>query len=278
MGNLSLNGPGCLGTYTGSYGTTCALAGAGPSVTVTAVFRGCGHSHGGIGVIGRAPLGALAESIEGEAPVYGGSDDLRQQLARELHDSVVQTLQLMLVEMEQFKREQFDPQMVVNTVSGYQAHTREVLNELRELLYGLRDESVLETGFTDGIRSLIVNFEQRTGIHSQVTVSRGWPRALRRAAALNLRRVVEEGLTNIRRHSRANRCMVSLGELDVQTLLIQIRDNGIGLALDRDEGMEGIGLAGMRERVLLLGGRLSMDSSFGNGTVLRAAIPREGVT
>lgn len=223
-------------------------------------------------------MGAWAEHLNsGSAPGDERSGDLRQYLARELHDSVVQTLQLMLVEMEQFKHEQLDRGTVVKEVTGYQAQTREVLNELRDMLYDLRDEPLIEADFTHGMRALIAGFERRTGIRSRITVSRGWPQTIRRTAAMNLRRIVEEGLTNIRRHSRAERCLVSLGEQNVQTLLIQIRDNGVGFVRDEEAGQESIGLAGMRERVLLLGGRLTVESSSEGGTVLRAAIPREGV-
>lgn len=206
------------------------------------------------------------------------ADLVRRHLARELHDSVVQTLQLMLVEMEQFKHEQFDPNTVVKEVNEYQAYTRGVLNELRQMLYGLRDESIIEMGFTDGLRALVGQFETHTGIRTRFTISPRWPSDIPRGAANHIRRIVEEGLNNIRRHSSAQRCAVALDQEDGETLLILIRDNGIGFLGGGDDERPGIGLAGMRERVLLLGGRLSISAAVGGGTVLRAAIPRESVS
>jgi signal transduction histidine kinase len=207
----------------------------------------------------------------------GAAEAVRRHLARELHDSVVQTLQLMLVEMEQFKHEQFDPRTVINEVSGYQAYTRDVLNELREMLYELRDESVIETGFAEALRSLIASFQARTGIRTRISISRAWPSDIRRVAATHIRRIVEEGLNNVRRHSDARYCRVSLREENAQTLLIHIRDNGVGLPWYGENGA-GVGLSGMRERVVLLGGHLSVQPALGGGTALRAVIPRESIS
>ncbi len=205
------------------------------------------------------------------------AEAVRRHLARELHDSVVQTLQLMLVEMEQFKHEQFDPRTVINEVSGYQAYTRDVLNELRQMLYELRDESVIEVGFAEALRSLVGSFQERTGIRTRISISRAWPSEVRRGAAIHIRRIVEEGLNNVRRHSGARYCRVSLREDDRQKLLIHIRDNGVGLAYGDPNGA-GFGLSGMRERVVLLGGQLSVAPALGGGTVLRAVFPRESVS
>lgn len=208
----------------------------------------------------------------------GPAEAVRRHLARELHDSVVQTLQLMLVEMEQFKHEQFDPRTVINEVSGYQAYTRDVLNELRQMLYELRDESVIETGFAEAMRSLVASFQERTGIRTRISISKAWPSDVRRVAATHIRRIVEEGLNNVRRHSGARYCRISLRDEDGQKLLIHIRDNGVGFTSYGDRDGTGFGLSGMRERVLLLGGQLSVLPAIGGGTVLTAVIPRESVT
>lgn len=207
---------------------------------------------------------------------HASDGDVRRELARELHDSVVQTLQLMLVEMEQFKAERFDPTAVVHEVSEYQACTREVLNELRAVLYELRDEPGVDSTFTEGMRALVAKFRARTGIYASLTVTRAWPTEVRRVAAVHVRRIVEEGLTNVRRHSDAHLCHVRLAAQDEDTLKIQIRDDGVGISLAADRG-PGLGLAGMHERVVLLGGHLSLLPAHGGGTVLTAVFPRGSV-
>jgi signal transduction histidine kinase len=209
--------------------------------------------------------------------VSESGDSVRVQLARELHDTVVQTLQLMLVEMEQFKLRQFDPEQVLTELNGYQTHTRGVLVELRSLLYELRDDAVIDTNFTDEMRVLVRSFEQRSGIRSKISISRGWPSKVRNAAGQHVRRIVEESLNNVRRHSEAATCQVALREEDRQTLQVLVKDDGIGLARRAEEIRMGMGLSGIRERVLLLGGRLSLTTPSEGGTVLQASIPRESL-
>lgn len=202
---------------------------------------------------------------------------VKRHLARELHDSVVQTLQLMLVEMEQFKAQKFDELSVVSHVSEYQAQTRDVLQELRQMLYELRDESIVEIGFADAMRSLVAAFQARTGIRAQISITPAWPADVRRSAAHQVQRIIEEALNNVRRHSAARRCSVLLGQASARNLLILVRDNGVGMAWGTELAHAGVGLSGMRERVVLLGGELSVVPAIGGGTVLRAVFPKESV-
>ena len=211
------------------------------------------------------------------SPAADSSDTVRLHLARELHDTVVQTLQLMLVEMEQFKRQQFNPDEVLTELNGYQEHTRGAISELRSLLYELRDDSVMDTGFEEDLRILVRSFEQRSGIRSRVSIARGWPTRMRNAAGQHVRRIVEEGLHNVRRHSEAVACHVILREEDRETLQIMVKDDGVGLGRRLDEVRMGTGLSGIHERVLLLGGRLSLTAPREGGTVLQASIPRENL-
>jgi signal transduction histidine kinase len=210
-------------------------------------------------------------------PTIESGDTVRVHLARELHDTVVQTLQLMLVEMEQFKLQKFDPEQVRTELNEYQAHTRSVLTELRSMLYELRDDALVNTSFTDELRVLVRSFEQRSGIRSKISISRGWPSKVRNVAGQHVRRIVEEGLNNVRRHSEAVTCQVALREEDRQTLQVLVKDDGIGLARRLEEISMGMGLSGIRERVLLLGGRLSLTTPREGGTLLLASIPRENV-
>jgi signal transduction histidine kinase len=198
-------------------------------------------------------------------------------LARELHDTVVQTLQLMLVEMEDFKLRQFSQDQVLAQLDGYQAHTRGVLTELRSLLYELRDDPVMDGGWADNLRDLVRNFEKCSGISSRISISKEWPSKVRTAAGQHVHRIVEEGLNNVRRHSEAARCEVALREENGKTLLVLVKDNGIGIARRLEEIRTGMGLSGIRERVVLLGGQLSLLVPSEGGTVLQASIPRESL-
>ena len=225
------------------------------------------------GSVSARGIRGFGDSVRAE----GTGDSVRLHLARELHDTVVQTLQLMLVEMEDFKLQQFNQDQVLAQLDGYQAHTRGVLTELRSLLYELRDDPVMDGGWADNLRDLVRNFEQRSGIRARISISKGWPSKVRAAAGQHVHRIVEEGLNNVRRHSEAAACEVTLREESRKTLLVVVKDNGIGIARRLEEIRMGMGLSGIRERVVLLGGQLSLLAPSEGGTVLQASIPRESL-
>jgi len=203
-----------------------------------------------------------------------GAMHVRQELARELHDRVAQTLTAMLVEMENFKALDFGRELVISEVSSYQAATREVLSNLREILYGLRGEEDLGGEFVARAGRLVERFEERTGIRASLSVSAGWPARLARQAAVNLYRLLEEALTNVRMHSGASVVEVWFGVTEGDLAVLLVRDDGIG-ALQAIGERTGLGMLGMRERALLLGGELRIEPVRPHGTSLTAAIPKE---
>ena len=81
--------------------------------------------------------------------------EVKRSLARELHDSVAQILTLMVVDMENFKLDQAGLQLVVEKVDSLQESTREVLHNLRQVLYDLREEPSTESGFVGEVRTLL---------------------------------------------------------------------------------------------------------------------------
>jgi len=187
----------------------------------------------------------------------------RDWLARELHDGVVQRLTVMTVEIEQLKRRGAR----LADLETLQKSTRDSLGDLRRLLSELRDESALDLGFVDSIRERLEQFAGETGTLADLVVH-SWPDELPLHQATNLRRIVGEALSNVRRHSGATRVTVTLQAV-AHSLAITIADNGRGLT--STEG--GFGLRGMGERARLLGGRITLDSSPGKGTTVRCITP-----
>src|SRR5437016_4899621 len=199
---------------------------------------------------------------------------VRQALARELHDRVAQTLTTMLVEMENFKALEFARDRVINEVSAYQEATREALSNIREILYELRGDEDLGSEFMSRVRRLLERFEEKTGIRASLSVSAGWPSRLAVQAAVNLYRVLEEALNNVRMHSGANAVAVSFQVADGDLAVVSVTDNGVGLRPVIGE-RTGLGMIGMRERALLLGGELNIEPARPHGTSLTAVIPKE---
>lgn len=205
------------------------------------------------------------------------ADDIRRMLARELHDRVAQTLTAMLIELENFKVEQTDNQTVVREVIGLQQSTRDVLNNLRHVLYDLRDDGS-EESFVDTVRSLVVRFQERAQVRAVLSVTPSWPESVRPAVALNLLRIVEEALTNVRLHSEAQLVEVVLGAGADGWFFVEVKDDGRGSDSDIGQRRPGLGLLGMRERALILGARLDVQSVPGGGTSVRASLPRGQMT
>lgn len=203
------------------------------------------------------------------------SDEIRRMLARELHDCVAQTLTTMLIELENFKVEQTGRQSVLRQLGELQESTRDVLTSLRGVLYDLRGETGIEEGFAEAVRVLLARFQERTHIKVLLSVSPLWPARLRSQTALNLYRIIEEALTNVRMHSGAGLVEVALGPALGSQLAVSVKDDGRGAESASGGRAPGMGVLGMQERAVLLGGRLEVESETGRGTTVRAIIPKE---
>jgi two-component system, NarL family, sensor histidine kinase UhpB len=216
------------------------------------------------------PADSLARSIEA---------DVKRFVARELHDQVVQTLTTMLLDMESFKAEQSGHLSVQDEVSILQDSVRGALNQIRTLLYDLRSQPCADTDFVESVRaSLVAVFEKRTGIQVTLSVSPSWPAALAPRAAMNLYRAVQEALNNVRLHAAARAVQIGLEVSPEGEAIVTVVDDGSGLEEERRRDRPGLGLVGMRERAVLLGGDLSISSEPGQGTIVRMVVPREGLT
>jgi signal transduction histidine kinase len=115
------------------------------------------------------------------------------------------------------------------------------------------------------------DFQKRTGIGCKVTI-RAVDTISDKIRATAIFRIVQETLTNVMRHAAASQVNVSLEKKD-DTLIIDVRDNGIGIAEGRITSSKSLGLLGIRERVLLLGGKTVIRGKPGQGTLVRVTIP-----
>jgi signal transduction histidine kinase len=198
---------------------------------------------------------------------------LRRFLSRELHDRVAQTLTGMLIDLELFRTEQAGRRSVVHRVEIMQGELREVLGSLREMLHDLRGESVqLSEAFTECLASVLLDFQRQTGIEARLTIGSTWPSRLKAAAAANLSRIIGEALTNVRRHSGAAHVVIALYGHGESGVSITITDDGVGLE-PVFAAAPGLGIAGMRERALLLGANLRIGAHKGRGTVISVVVP-----
>ncbi|HEY4028035.1 MAG TPA: ATP-binding protein [Candidatus Dormibacteraeota bacterium] len=200
-------------------------------------------------------------------------DRIKRELARELHDQVVQDLTAMLVDLENFKRGPFDSQATVLQVDSVQGGLRTMLGRLRGMLYGLRGEDVWEHDLPETLRIFAVEYSQRVGVRVLVRVARDWPDPIRRTTAQHILRIVQEAVSNAHRHGEATSIRVSLRLTDGGFARVTIQDDGRGIP--SDEGAKpGLGMRGMTERALLIGGTMHVESARGRGTTIRVLFPQ----
>lgn len=217
----------------------------------------------------RALAESLARSIEA---------DVKSFVARELHDQVVQTLTTALLDMERFKAQQVGRSEVQNELGLLQDAIRGALNQIRTLLYDLRDQPSADADFVESVRhGLIAVFERRTGINVTLSVAPSWPAVLSPRAALNLHRAIQEALNNVMLHSGAGAVHVKLDVGDDGEAVVAIEDDGRGLE-ERPADTRPHGILGMTERAVLLGGKLSISSEPGRGTTVRLMVPAAGLS
>ena len=203
--------------------------------------------------------------------------DLKRLVARELHDRVAQTLTGMLMDVESFKSQQVGWDDVLRQLETVQSNTRQVLSSLRQLLYDLRGEEAVGDRFVDSVGALIARFEEKTRIKAQLSVSPDWPESLTPPASVNLYRIIEEALANVRLHSGASSVQIVLQLHSDDELAVLVDDDGRGVSSDESQPY-GLGTIGMRERVLILGGRLRIEGQAGTGTTVQAIFPRNELT
>jgi signal transduction histidine kinase len=210
--------------------------------------------------------------------VNGGpaDDRIKRELARELHDQVVQDLTAMLIDLENFKREPFDSQTTVLQVDSVQGGLRTMLGRLRGMLYGLRGEDSVEHDLAESLRIFAVQFTKRTGVRVLVRVARDWPDPIRRTTAQHLQRIVHEAVGNGRQHGGASSIRVTLRLIDGGYARVTVQDDGRGIS--PADTLPGMGMLGMRERATLLGGSLSVDSARGRGTTIRIVFPQAALS
>lgn len=199
----------------------------------------------------------------------------RARIARELHDIVAHAVSVMVLQVGAV-RHRLSPSLVedIDALRGVEQTGRSALAEMRLLLGAMRsDEEALDLVPQPGLSNLDALLEEigRAGLPVRLSVD-GAPVALSSAIDLSAYRIVQEGLTNALKHSRANHAEVVIGYAPGE-LRIEVRDDGQGGSTG---GVTGHGLVGVRERVKIYGGEMSAGSRPEGGFVLRTRLPIEG--
>ncbi|MFP4647420.1 MAG: GAF domain-containing protein [Candidatus Acetothermia bacterium] len=195
----------------------------------------------------------------------------RNRMARELHDSVTQSLYSVTLFAEAAKRvaDQGDPHQVQSHLENVARMSQQALKEMRLLIYQMRSRGESNSRFEERIKSRLATVERRSGVDSSVEV-KGNP-DLSNDKMEELYLIAQEALNNAQKHAEATRVDVLLESEETDTKL-KITDDGRGFDLKQACECGGMGLSNIRERAEKIGGKLHIESESGKGTIVCVSI------
>jgi two-component system, NarL family, sensor histidine kinase UhpB len=221
--------------------------------------------------LGRA-FNAMLDRVEHERVESGrralqAQEAERGRLARELHDELGQLLTGVVLQLEGLGTSLGSERRA--GVVEIQDAVREGVETVREIAQGLRPPALDEFGLRASLVALVVGFGERSGLRVRQRIDADLP-ALDRDAELAVYRVAQEALTNVARHARAESVELAL-EGRGGTVVLSVHDDGCGI--EAGDLHSATGVAGMRERALLVGGSLEISGSPSQGTDVRLRVP-----
>jgi signal transduction histidine kinase len=224
----------------------------------------------------------LAVAVE-NARLYQQVQDLavlqeRERIAREMHDGMAQLLGYINTQTIAVRKFLSDGRIEQASVelTKMEDTARDLYADVREGILGLRLASMRHEGLVPALREYTERYMEMSGILVEIEVPPDAERShLPPSVEIQLMRVVQEALTNVRKHSKASTVQVKFEPNGDNELRVTIADDGQGFEMDRprSKGWPRFGLQTMRERAEAVGGALKIDSAAGKGTRVEILVP-----
>ena len=192
--------------------------------------------------------------------IVTAADAERRRIARDLHDGVQQHVVAVGIEAQRIARRAADPEFVRAVAEGVTEQLRLLLDEIRALVHGVMPATLHDRGLLAGVRAL----GDQSPVPVRVDVTGPLDRMPAEVETTGYF-VVAEALTNVAKHAAAQHVSITLAVAGGR-LAITVADDGVGFA----DAQEGFGMRGLRDRVAALDGTISLSSSPGGGSTLRA--------
>ncbi|WP_369989354.1 PAS domain S-box protein [Pseudomonas xanthosomatis] len=217
-----------------------------------------------------ALAGSQEQLRELSAHLESVREEEKARIAREVHDELGQMLTVLKLEVSMCELAYAELDAGLNErLASMKRLIAQLFQLVRDVATALRPP-ILDAGIASAIEWQARRFEARTQIPCLVQVPDNLP-PLSDAKATGLFRILQEALTNVMRHAQAHTVQIELVR-EGQQLRLTVIDDGAGFAIDAARPAS-FGLVGVRERVLMLGGSMTLDSEPGEGTSLSVAIP-----
>jgi PAS domain S-box-containing protein len=203
-------------------------------------------------------------------------DDEHRRIARELHDNAGQMVIALILNLGQLTASQDLRPEQTRILSDSDTLLQNLSSELRAISHLLHPPMLDEVGLWTALEWYVEGFSRRSGIATTLERDSSFGR-LNSDLEIAIFRVVQECLTNVHRHSGSKEATVRLLRHSRDEVWLEVQDRGKGISRERqlsvsEDGTTAVGLRGMRERVLQLGGNLRVESSE-SGTTIAAAFP-----
>lgn len=198
------------------------------------------------------------------------SEEERKRIARDLHDDTAQRLATLILRVRQLTNISDDRERQA-LFEQVRAEIVEAADEVRRMARGLRPPEIEELGLAAALQAHVRALRESGALRVHADL-RPVGEVLDPTAKLALYRIVQEALSNVRRHAGTGSATVWLGRVEDE-VVAEIVDAGRGFTLaTAEEGQRGLGLVGMQERATMIGGRISFDTSP-EGTRVRVTVP-----
>ncbi|HET7733330.1 MAG TPA: sensor histidine kinase, partial [Paludibacter sp.] len=227
---------------------------------------------------------ALQESQEQLKKFAAHLQNVREEervlLAREIHDQLGQILVAVKIDMGMLKMNVLKD---IDKKRSAELHTKfdnlsvlidNTIKTARKIMTDLRPEVLDMIGFVETVRQHLNGFKERHKVASNLVTSDSHLE-LSTQQSVALFRIIQEALNNIAKHAKATEVNVIVNRHD-KKLILEIEDNGVGFDQNQKKNHDSYGLIGMKERVFLLEGELSIKSKVGKGTTVQVIVPFDG--
>ena len=218
----------------------------------------------------RTDLRALARRLEAVR------EEERVRIAREVHDGLGQRLTALAMDVALLKQRIGEDPPSVEILDRMQEMVRSTVSEVRRISSELRPPELDDLGLPSAVEAYVGDFGRRTGLDCALHLLGDTP-VPSSAAAVAAFRVLQEALTNVVRHADAQRVTIRLEALPGK-LHLEVADDGRGLPATLPSGPRALGILGMKERAIALGGTVDVATPEEGGTLVRAVIPLHGTS
>jgi signal transduction histidine kinase/streptogramin lyase len=194
----------------------------------------------------------------------------RKRIASELHDGLGQSLAIISNRATMGKNNLNEPEIMLREFDEISQNALEALDEVQQITSNLHPHYLERLGLTKALKARLSKLADVIEIKSEIDlIDNLFPKEVE----INVYRIVQESLNNIIKHSDASEVEIIVKKTDNE-VIITIKDDGRGFDMTNFKAKgTGLGLVGLRERTKMLGGKISINSSVGNGTEIRVNLP-----